>query len=167
MFKYRFNIEQLAPAHHHGEADPLAEPRVGDPEGRRLLDRRVAEREGFDVRGMDVIAAADDHILLAAGDAQIALAVEPAEIAGHEPARGVERRLGRHLVVEIAEHQAGAAAADLADLAWRGDRKSTRLNSSHANISYAVFCLYQKRTRLNFSHANISYDVLTFDHKRP
>src|SRR3712207_7903974 len=26
-----------------------------------------------------------------------------------------------------------------------GDRKSTRLNSSHANISYAVFCLKQKR----------------------
>src|SRR3712207_7781585 len=25
-----------------------------------------------------------------------------------------------------------------------GDRKSTRLNSSHANISYAVFCLYKK-----------------------
>src|SRR3712207_9419045 len=25
------------------------------------------------------------------------------------------------------------------------DRKSTRLNSSHANISYAVFCLKQKR----------------------
>src|SRR3712207_7245895 len=24
---------------------------------------------------------------------------------------------------------------------WRRDRKSTRLNSSHANISYAVFCL--------------------------
>src|SRR3712207_7032357 len=27
-----------------------------------------------------------------------------------------------------------------------GDRKSTRLNSSHANISYAVFCLKQKKT---------------------
>src|SRR3712207_7605125 len=26
------------------------------------------------------------------------------------------------------------------------DRKSTRLNSSHANISYAVFCLKQKQT---------------------
>src|SRR3712207_9544924 len=26
----------------------------------------------------------------------------------------------------------------------RGDRKSTRLNSSHANISYAVFCLNKK-----------------------
>src|SRR3712207_7046920 len=27
------------------------------------------------------------------------------------------------------------------------DRKSTRLNSSHANISYAVFCLNKKRSR--------------------
>src|SRR3712207_8090454 len=30
--------------------------------------------------------------------------------------------------------------------AHRADRKSTRLNSSHANISYAVFCL-KKQTR--------------------
>src|SRR5262245_63225716 len=29
----------------------------------------------------------------------------------------------------------------------RGDRKSTRLNSSHLGISYAVFCLKKKRTR--------------------
>src|SRR3712207_8068707 len=28
------------------------------------------------------------------------------------------------------------------------DRKSTRLNSSHANISYAVFCLKKKRIRI-------------------
>src|SRR5215203_748970 len=28
----------------------------------------------------------------------------------------------------------------------RGDRKSTRLNSSHANISYAVFCLKKKNS---------------------
>src|SRR3712207_8414401 len=28
----------------------------------------------------------------------------------------------------------------------RSDRKSTRLNSSHANISYAVFCLKKKKT---------------------
>src|SRR3712207_8434214 len=33
---------------------------------------------------------------------------------------------------------------------WSGrtDRKSTRLNSSHANISYAVFCLKKKKTIL-------------------
>src|SRR3712207_7493055 len=32
-----------------------------------------------------------------------------------------------------------------------GDRKSTRLNSSHANISYAVFCLKKK----NYSSSHI------------
>src|ERR1035437_10582238 len=30
-----------------------------------------------------------------------------------------------------------------------GDRKSTRLNSSHANISYAVFCLKKKKIFVN------------------
>src|SRR3712207_6981164 len=30
------------------------------------------------------------------------------------------------------------------------DRKSTRLNSSHANISYAVFCLKKKNTTLAY-----------------
>src|SRR2546427_6767416 len=29
--------------------------------------------------------------------------------------------------------------------AWRIDRKSTRLNSSHSQISYAVFCLKKKK----------------------
>src|SRR3712207_8426983 len=31
------------------------------------------------------------------------------------------------------------------------DRKSTRLNSSHANISYAVFCLKKKKQTSNFT----------------
>src|SRR2546429_3484969 len=31
-------------------------------------------------------------------------------------------------------------------LAGQGDRKSTRLNSSHGYISYAVFCLKKKKT---------------------
>src|SRR3712207_7161961 len=48
----------------------------------------------------------------------------------------VEREVGHaHPVRERARrpHRAG-----------RADRKSTRLNSSHANISYAVFCLKKK-----------------------
>src|SRR3712207_8640222 len=33
---------------------------------------------------------------------------------------------------------------------WREpDRKSTRLNSSHANISYAVFCLKKKKSHID------------------
>src|SRR5438445_8255549 len=37
---------------------------------------------------------------------------------------------------------------DLILKAWtQEDRKSTRLNSSHANISYAVFCLKKKKNK--------------------
>src|SRR2546430_7729511 len=45
---------------------------------------------------------------------------------------------------------------------WPGwtDRKSTRLNSSHSQISYAVFCLEKKSIPLNSSHSQISYDLL-------
>src|SRR3712207_8726933 len=41
------------------------------------------------------------------------------------------------------DEQIGVAILDQRNLAGIGnlDRKSTRLNSSHANISYAVFCL--------------------------
>src|SRR3712207_7254628 len=37
---------------------------------------------------------------------------------------------------------------------FSADRKSTRLNSSHANISYAVFCL-RKKTRTHAGHQYI------------
>src|SRR3712207_8042582 len=35
--------------------------------------------------------------------------------------------------------------------ARRADRKSTRLNSSHANISYAVFCLKKKKNTYHYT----------------
>src|SRR3712207_7747903 len=34
------------------------------------------------------------------------------------------------------------------------DRKSTRLNSSHANISYAVFCLKKKKSNMRIRRAH-------------
>src|SRR2546430_9855049 len=40
--------------------------------------------------------------------------------------------------------RAQAVAAETSEL---GDRKSTRLNSSHSQISYAVFCLKKKKKR--------------------
>src|SRR3712207_8496318 len=36
------------------------------------------------------------------------------------------------------------------------DRKSTRLNSSHANISYAVFCLKKKTTTISIKYHHSS-----------
>src|SRR3712207_7204522 len=43
--------------------------------------------------------------------------------------------------------RAGVEAGEVARQGRRGDRKSTRLNSSHANISYAVFCLKKKKKK--------------------
>src|SRR5256886_7732534 len=44
------------------------------------------------------------------------------------------------------------------------DRKSTRLNSSHSQISYAVFCLKKKkkrqRNKRSINHINDTYDSL-------
>src|SRR6201747_3168065 len=40
------------------------------------------------------------------------------------------------------------------------DRKSTRLNSSHMSISYAVFCLKKKNTRIKSSHIALSHASL-------
>src|SRR5689334_23535786 len=39
----------------------------------------------------------------------------------------------------------------------REDRKSTRLNSSHSSISYAVFCLKKKKQELNVSREHVHY----------
>src|SRR3712207_7216855 len=41
-----------------------------------------------------------------------------------------------------------AEAETLKERFDREDRKSTRLNSSHANISYAVFCLKKKKKKI-------------------
>src|SRR3712207_7262721 len=63
-------------------------------------------------------------------------------ILERRPARGSDRRAEgvlrrRHGARRRRGGQGGARRA--------ADRKSTRLNSSHANISYAVFCLKKKK----------------------
>src|SRR3712207_3362856 len=97
----------------------------------------------------------------------------PCPDAAHGPPDELERILGRTLGVPIFQEQAMKIAIDaakfsaseanqlrkaMATFRSRGnietlqekmvgrDRKSTRLNSSHANISYAVFCLKKKNT---------------------
>src|SRR3712207_8323623 len=53
-------------------------------------------------------------------------------------------KAGPYLLV-ITKHLRPAFGPREAERAARIDRKSTRLNSSHANISYAVFCLKKKK----------------------
>src|SRR5258708_27766792 len=57
------------------------------------------------------------------------------------------RRVDRH--VELRRNRGPARIGRVAESARRlGDRKSTRLNSSHQIISYAVFCLKKKKKKV-------------------
>src|SRR2546427_8622337 len=53
----------------------------------------------------------------------------------------VHARLGGVDIGDLRRHQRQPRGHDLA----KADRKSTRLNSSHSQISYAVFCLKKKK----------------------
>src|SRR5258707_5710116 len=76
----------------------------------------------------DALPISQDRDRRDAGDAEgLGLLLVEDEIVGLRGELGVE---GAELLHQPAE-----------------DRKSTRLNSSHANISYAVFCLKKKKKR--------------------
>src|SRR5260221_3827550 len=72
----------------------------------------------------------------------------------HHGRRGSGSRcllLGRQLLdLRQRQHLADLLAPDP-----REDRKSTRLNSSHTVISYAVFCLKKKKNRLTRCSMNV------------
>src|SRR2546427_907651 len=59
------------------------------------------------------------------------LGSDPGRVRGARPSRD-------HVLVERVLHE-------------RGDRKSTRLNSSHSQISYAVFCFKKKKNKCKIS----------------
>src|SRR3712207_6847858 len=65
-----------------------------------------------------------------------ALPISSACPAAPRPGRGLDHARGGPDA--LGDHRGGG----------RTDRKSTRLNSSHANISYAVFCLKKKKDHL-------------------
>src|SRR5437870_12126711 len=121
---------------------PVRDPLLGTTQGVAdaalegvggALDQEVGRR-----RCQDVLAVQRQPTLLD---------VHPA----HPPEKGLGRRpVG--LVLELAQVRAGAARAAHLDIQrfhdgepTARDRKSTRLNSSHVAISYAVFCLKKKR----------------------
>src|SRR3712207_8047240 len=75
---------------------------------------------------------------------------------------GEHRHLGRAVTVRLlpGQQRAQVVHPEVAQLPAQlrdgepgvaGDRKSTRLNSSHANISYAVFCLKKKKQSMTRS----------------
>src|SRR5699024_11426520 len=68
------------------------------------------------------------------------------ERAGGLP-RSLHKRMGEmgYLGVKFPEEYGGSGLDAVTEAVLIEDRKSTRLNSSHVSISYAVFCLKKKK----------------------
>src|SRR2546427_2287521 len=91
-------------------------------------------------------------------DAQMALA-HLDDVVVRELGEGAAHRLqlqaqvAADFLARHAQHQFGLGKAPrmqaLHQVEHEGDRKSTRLNSSHSQISYAVFCLKKQTTSSN------------------
>src|SRR5437660_4503748 len=64
----------------------------------------------------------------------------------------------------VVVHHLDVAGLVLRQLGGPGDRKSTRLNSSHVAISYAVFCLKKKKRHASLPQAAL-LDIVT--HRDP
>src|SRR2546430_11720509 len=69
---------------------------------------------------------------------------------------GLAKPAVRLVALELKREQVGCepveSALPLRAGVWSADRKSTRLNSSHSQISYAVFCL--KKKNITIHHNN-------------
>src|SRR5262249_5419428 len=85
-------------------------------------------KEFFDLARVDVLAAADDHVFEAAGDAVVAVGRLTSEIARVQPAVGGEGSGGLDRLVIVALHDTVSAAHELALLSRRHRLDRTRLD---------------------------------------
>src|SRR3712207_2590241 len=122
-------------------------------EQREALDRAVVEVHAAELGGPEVGLEADrlvdaDRVRAAGADDR-----EAVVLARDLDAAGLDV-LDRVVHAAVAERELERLEADrageelVAEADAPQDRKSTRLNSSHANISYAVFCLKKNKTHI-------------------
>src|SRR5690606_28258089 len=125
--------ERVGPGPGEGERD---DPALGGQQAEHLA---AARRPG----GERVRALVEHRVELPADDVERARAVRPGVEHPHAHAladAGRERVVPVLVRVAVEREEVGLRGGDLRD------RKSTRLNSSHVKISYAVFCLKKKKT---------------------
>src|SRR5256884_5238321 len=94
---------------------------------RRVLRRRISRKYEAAFRVSGGMEALQNAAVVSA---------EAPIVLGVVPGNGVGKRVR---LIELAARRRAIQAA-------KRDRKSTRLNSSHGYISYAVFCLKKKKT---------------------
>src|SRR2546430_948652 len=124
--------------------EPHAGRRDDQPHGLLLELQLVGLDDGVDLRPV-VFARGqydlDDLGCLVHDSATPLITPLPGRVDDGESLGEARRNLARHKTDEVGLADAGAVLNIAAEQQLRQDRKSTRLNSSHSQISYAVFCL--------------------------
>ena len=95
----------------------LAEPRVGNADHLHLADLGMRVEKLLHFARIDVFAAADDHVARAAGDVDASVFAHHAQVAGVQPAVGLDHLRGAFGIAVVALHHRVAAHADFALLA--------------------------------------------------
>src|SRR4029079_7186385 len=113
----RVLVERVAAAGDDPGAHLLAVFRIGDAEDLRVLDAGMAQQVLLDLARVDVLAAADQHVLDAADDVRVAVGVDRREVAAVHPAGGVDRLARALVVLPVAAHHRVATRAQLARVA--------------------------------------------------
>src|SRR3989454_6665296 len=117
---------------------------IANPRPRTLTEDEMAAY----IVGMDAVIVGDDPVTHRVLDRATGLKVI-SKFGTHVDNIDVDVAAARHIPVAFTPGVTHAAVAELTIglmfALLRGDRKSTRLNSSHLVISYAVFCLKKKK----------------------
>src|SRR3569623_667194 len=87
---------------------------VGQPDHRGLANAGVSEQHVLDLSWIDVVPGADDQLLLAIHEEQVAVLIQVADVPAEQPSVAVEHGARGLLVAPIPPHHARAADGDLA-----------------------------------------------------
>ncbi len=124
-------VERLALLDHHVAGQLLAEALVGDAVHGRFVHRRVFVDRRFDLGGVDVLAAAQHHVLRSVADVDEALVVDAADVSRAQPT--VDDRVGSGIgSVPVPADQHRPTEPDLAGLAG-GQHIADRVGDSEVH----------------------------------
>src|SRR3712207_5577152 len=138
--KQRGSNPPAQPAH---EAPLRAEAVQDASHGRQVPAAKIVRVDQKRVEVVEVAARLEEAV-----PDRSQLRVAPHERVAERVEEAYEGELDLGVRVVDGRVEEGRDPAPLRQHVPAPDRKSTRLNSSHANISYAVFCLKKKKTRL-------------------
>src|SRR5262249_1734916 len=114
-------------------ADFLAKPLVRDAEHLDRLHIGVLDQVFLDLSGIDILSAANEHVLDAANDVAKTLAIDHGEIAGMHPACAVDRFRRQRILAPIAAHYRIAARAKFANTPYR-NQAAYAVDDFHFNM---------------------------------